>query len=256
MKKMLKKLVLGFVLVGFALAPVMANNLLNEFDLQLINEVEEAKRSFSHKDGLVNTINMFLDCAASGRIDVALIGWNEVPAPVVEMWQRQNPDSLEVSISKYSLALSAKIAHDRTDFYSFRSIEAGDRVVETLYQDVPSQQSPAVIAKMVNGDPYGKFKSLSDVLTDLQSFIEEGEIVSSDIRFNEVTQRVHDLWKNNCGLDLFEVDPAVTRFAVNCPSGYETFWRVTGRKDGFQTQIMIYRNQLIYINRNGQIEVK
>ena len=255
MKIIFKAFLLTIVfLLPFAALPAQSS--LDNFNAAVIAEVREAERNLSHKDSMVNTINLFLDCAAAGKIEVALIGWEEVPRHIVDMWQGQNEDAVEVSISRYRLVLAAKLSHEKTDFYGFRAVSAQEKLVETLIMNHSQQHKASLIAKYVDGDAFGKFKSLARVLDELKSFIEEGQISARDCRFSEVTQRVHDLWRRNCGIELYDVDPAVKRFEVNCPSGIEYFWRVTGRADGVHVQILIYRNQLLYVSRNGVVEVK
>ncbi|MFZ5950414.1 MAG: hypothetical protein ACOYXC_06895 [Candidatus Rifleibacteriota bacterium] len=256
MYKNLKKLIAALAMTVVASFPLQGQGLLEQYNLAQINEVRFVERSISHKENLVITINQFLDCAAAGRIETALIGWNEVPAHIVSTWQRQNESVEEVSISRYSLELAGKIGHDRTDYYGFRALTSDQKIVETLIKNESSDNKASVIAKYVDGDAFGKFKSLSSLLDELKSFIEEGQITSANVDFHNVTQRVNDLWKNNCGVDLYEVVPSVKKYEINCPSGIEYIWRVTGRLEGTQTQIMIFRNRLVYISRDGQIEVK
>ncbi|MEW6710905.1 MAG: hypothetical protein AB1403_13850 [Candidatus Riflebacteria bacterium] len=251
-----KKLIAVLAVALLAGIPLQAQGLLEQYNLAQISEVREVERSISHKENLVITINQFLDCAAAGRIETALIGWSEVPAHIVSTWQRQNESVEEVSISRYSLELTGKVGHDRTDYYGFRALTSDQKIIETLIRNESGGNKASVIAKYVDGDASGKFKSLSSLLDELKSFIEEGQITVANVDFHNVTQRVHDLWKNNCGIDLNEVVPSVKKYEINCPSGIEHIWRVNGRIDGSQTQIMIFRNRLVYISRDGQIEVK
>ncbi len=256
MFKKLKNLIAVLALALLSGVPLQAQGLLEKYNHAQISEVREIERSISHKENLVITINQFLDCAAAGRIETALIGWSEVPAHIVSTWQRHNESVEEVSISRYSLELAGKIGHDRTDFYGFRALTSDQKIVETLIRNEYGDNKASVVAKYVDGDAFGKFKSLSSLLDELRSFIEEGQITVVNVDFHNVTQKVHDLWKNHCGIDLYEVVPSVRKYEINCPSGIEYIWRVTGRLEGSQTQIMIFRNQLVYISRDGQIGEK
>ncbi|HNV69379.1 MAG TPA: hypothetical protein PKO06_06745, partial [Candidatus Ozemobacteraceae bacterium] len=193
---------LFFVMCGaFAclIGPVYASepSMLQQLDAAQIQEFQGRAHSVTKQLALVNTIERLLDCAASGRINVSLIGLDGVPTWVREMWQRHEPDAVEVSVSCYAMALDAKQPAARTDFYRFRSTRTNGEIVESLLQDIRKDKKAAVIFTFIDGDPFGHDKEIQRVLGELLAAIEEGEVVVKNLKLADAPLRVNNLWRAN-----------------------------------------------------------
>lgn len=231
-----------------AVAPAGMAARLADFDQQFLQEVQRNHQTVSHKAGLVLTINRLLDCSATGRIDVALIGLNEAPEWVVETWMRHEPEAKEVSLSRYRMILNAGKPQSRTDFYRFRTIRSDGCVSEILYQNLPREKRAALIFQFENGDPTGQFKHLASVLEDLLACVEEGSFTVEKVAFTDVPQRVHDLWHRHVVPDLQDRPVLAQEFTANTPGGIETYWRLSASipESAHEQTLLIYRDQVVF----------
>ena len=255
MKKICRSWVIASLITIFTLPPLYSQTLEN-LNRGYIAEVQANFQMFSHKFGLVTTIDSLLDCSSSDRIETALIGLNEVPLWVVEMWAKNVPDAEEVSISRYRMALDPKNADSRTDFYRFRSYNMREQVVEALLQDGPKDKKAVLICTFVNGDPSGQFKGLANVLEDLLGVIEEGQITGKLFKFEDVPHKVADLWVKYNHSSCDTKDVSVENFVANHSGGDDIYWRLSYRNSsgGLEQTILIFNGNLVYNNINGQID--
>ncbi len=238
-------LVLGLTLAG---TPTGYASPLADLDRQLIQDIQRHQQTVSHKAGLVWTIDRLLDCSASGRIDVSLIGLKEAPEWVVETWMRHEPEAKEVSLSRYRMILDASKPLAKTDFYRFRTVRQSGEVSEILYRNLPREKRAALIFQFENGDPTGQYKNLTNVLEDLLACVEEGSFTIDQVPFAEVPQRVHDLWRRHVVADLQDRPVEVQEFVANTPGGIETYWRLSAAipEMGHEQTLLIFRNQVVF----------
>ncbi|NLI78655.1 MAG: hypothetical protein GX442_19720 [Candidatus Riflebacteria bacterium] len=229
---------------------------LAELDQQLITEIQANHQTVSHKAGLVNTIDRLLDCAAAGRIEVALIGFQQTPDWVVATWQKQEPAAKEVSLSRYRLVLEEGKPPAKTDFYRFRTVREDGVVSEILLQNLPKEKRAAIIFQFEDGDPTGQYKNLAATLEDLLSCIEEGQITMTGLAFTEVPQRVNDLWKANADPRLAGEEVTVQRFEADTPGGIDVYWRLsaTTAPGHCEQTMLIFRDRLVFDVLNEDIK--
>jgi len=217
-----------------------------------VQEFQTVDRTQSHLGGLVSTIDRLFDSAAHGRIDVALIGLQEVPAWVHDLWTRREPDAQEVSISRYVMTVEAPDV-SRMEFFRFRSIRTDGTVVENFLQNIHQHKKAAVIFTLRDGDPFGPHQNLQTSLLELLSTIEEGMLTMRPLTMNEAPQRVANVWRSNVDPKLAGAATTVEAFDGNNPGGQETWYRVSAASDGFEQEVIVYQGKLVFSNRNGAI---
>lgn len=252
-KRMKKWFSKGLALVAFmALSTgLLGADRLQSFDQGYITDAQAAFHSVSHKEALVNTIDRLLDCSAGGRIETAMVGLSSVPEWVVSMWQRQETEVKEVSVSRYSMALDIKNPEIKTDFYRFRATRTNGEISETLLQDIHKDKKAARIFSFINGDPTGMEKALQNTLEGLLSIVEEGFVQVAHPSFEECPIRVVKVWSKNA--DLKARRPVVERFDANHAGGETPYYRLSSRENSFEQTILIHDGEMVYNNVNGTI---
>ncbi|MBF0410104.1 MAG: hypothetical protein HQM10_22360 [Candidatus Riflebacteria bacterium] len=256
MRNIIRKIIFGTSFMVFAIGmTAFADGSGAVFQQEYLNEILKNSQTVSHQLGLVNTIDRLLDCSTDGRIEVAMIGLSEVPAYIVEAWERKIPEYQEVSISRYRMALNKNFPDSKTDFYRFRAVVPNGEVVETLIQNIQKDHKAAVVFTFVNGDPTGQFKKIQSVLEELLSVVEEGVIEVQNYDYSSVPQRIDNLWKGNAVKEVKGETVVAQLFTTNSAGGVARIWRLSAvnKASGFEQSILVCDNDLIYDNRNGQI---
>jgi hypothetical protein len=233
---------------------VFAQEPLNALNQDYISGIQASYQTVSQKNGLAGTIDRILDCAANGRITIALIGLNEVPGWVLRVWQHDEPEIAEVSISRYSMALNAKNTADRSESFRFRTQRPDGTIAELLVLNVQPTKQAVRIFSFVNAAPTGPHQTLQNTLQELLATVEEGSITVSHSSLSECPQGVVTAWKKCSTADFSEV--SVRKFKTDNSGGEDVFWRVSHEThDGaFQQSMLIHRNQIVFSNINGKID--
>ncbi|HOY66578.1 MAG TPA: hypothetical protein PLP29_06790 [Candidatus Ozemobacteraceae bacterium] len=239
-------------------APAARAEGIAELDAAYVAEIQRNSQTVSHREGLKNTIERVLDCAANGRIDVALVGMGDVSDWVIDAWSRTEKEYQEVSISRYGMELDARLPGVRTDFYRFRTIRMNGEVAETLFQDITKSKKAAMICTFVDGDPTGQDKPLATVLENLLAAVEEGQITMQPVNYVDAPQRPVQLWKKYS--PAIE-DPAlvrVERFTTDTAGGEDTYWKLFYRdpNGGYEQTMLVWHDRMVYCDLNGRIIVE
>ncbi len=255
----MRKLLLAAAVAGlFLTAPVARAETLAALDAEYVAEMQRNAQTVSHREGLKNTIERLLDCSAGGRIEVALVGMAEVPDWVVDAWARHEAGYAEVSISRYGMFLDMRQPSVRTDFYRFRTVRNNGEVAETLYQNIRKDKKAAMIFTFIDGDPTGKDKALATVLEALLAAVEEGQVTAAAVAFDEVPQRVAQLWKKYAPEKAESRDIRVQRFNAETAGGEDVYWRLYygDAETGAEQSMLIVDDRMIYCEIDGRIIVE
>ncbi|HEY9071716.1 MAG TPA: hypothetical protein VIV61_15770 [Candidatus Ozemobacteraceae bacterium] len=239
-------------------APAARAQSIAELDAAYVAEIQRNSQTVSHREGLRNTIERVLECAANGRIEVALVGMADVSDWVIDAWSRTEKEYQEVSISRYGMELDARQPGVRTDFYRFRTIRKNGEVAETLFQDIRKSKKAAMICTFVDGDPTGQDKPLATVLENLLAAVEEGQITMQPVSYVEAPQRLDQLWKKHAPAIN---DPAlvrVERFTTDTADGEDTYWKLFYRdpNGGYEQTMLVWHDRMVYCDLNGRIIVE
>lgn len=255
----MKNMLLAAAVAGlFLTAPAVRADTLASLDAGYIAEVQRNAQTVSHREGLKNTIERLLDCSAGGRIEVALVGMGQVPDWVIDAWARHETEYAEVSISRYGMFLDVRQPTIRTDFYRFRTVRKNGEVAETLYQNIRKDKKAAMIFTFVDGDPTGKDKALATVLEALLSAVEEGQVTAAAVAFDEVPQRVAQLWRKFAPEKAENGDIRVQRFNAETAGGEDIYWRLYygDAEAGVEQGMLITDDRMVYCEINGRIIVE
>lgn len=255
----MKNMLLAAAIAGLLLtAPAVRAETLAALDAEYVAEMQRNAQTVSHREGLKNTIERLLDCSAGGRIEVALVGMAQVPEWIVDAWARNETEYAEVSISRYGMFLDVRQPSVRTDFYRFRTVRKNGEVAETLFQSIRKDKKAAMIFTFIDGDPTGKDKALAAVLEALLAAVEEGQVTASAVSFDEVPQRVAQLWRKYAPEKTENGDIRVQRFNAETAGGEEIYWRLYygDAESGVERNMLIVDDRMVYCEINGRIIVE